>query len=214
VVVCGAPALDHLATFDPLDRQTLQQQHGIPAAGPFLLVTYHPVTLEHEQAGRQIGELLAALDAVGLPVLFTGANADTGGRTIRHALDAYAAAHSDARIVENLGTRAYFSVMREAAAMVGNSSSGIIEAASLELPVVNVGTRQAGRERSGNTIDVGNDRASIEDGVRRAAAPEFRASIAGIENVYGDGHAAERIVAALRAAQLGDALIRKPFVLT
>ena len=214
VVVCGAPGLDNLATFEPLDRRTLQSTLGLTTDGPFLLVSYHPVTLERHDTDGQVGELLAAIDQVGLPAVFGRPNADTAHTVISRAIDDFVDAHPDTTVVGNLATRTYFSAMAMASAMVGNSSSGIIEAASLRLPVVNVGTRQAGRERSANTIDVGNDRSQIQAGINRALSPEFKKRIHGIDNVYGDGHAAERIVARLKTTPLDDTLIRKTFVLS
>ena len=95
--------------------------------------------------------------------------------------------------------------------MVGNSSSGIIEAPSLGLPVVNIGTRQDGRVRAANVIDVIFERGPIQEAISRAVSPEFRASLKGMMNPYGDGHAAERIVAKLKSVELGDKLLRKIF---
>ena len=212
VVVSGAPSLDNLGSFEPFDRSELHRHFGFQSEGPFLLVTYHPVTLEHKQTGGQIEELLAALEHIGLPSAFTRPNADTARHVINEAIDDFASAHANAVVLDNLGTRAYFSAMAEADAMVGNSSSGIIEAASLGLPVVNVGTRQAGRERSANTIDVSYNRSAIQDGIQRAVSPEFRRQISQVENVYGDGHAAERIVAKLKSVRIDDALLRKLFI--
>jgi UDP-N-acetylglucosamine 2-epimerase len=95
--------------------------------------------------------------------------------------------------------------------MVGNSSSGILEAASFRLPVVNVGTRQQGRVRGKNVLDVECERADIAAAIRTALSPEFRASLADLVNPYGDGHAAARIVERLRSVELGDKLLRKRF---
>ncbi len=95
--------------------------------------------------------------------------------------------------------------------MFGNSSSGIIEAASFNLPVVNIGTRQRGRVRAENVIDVGYEHREILDGIRRALDPGFRESIRGIANPYGDGHAAEKIAETLKKLDLGDSLITKRF---
>ena len=176
-----------------------------------LLVTLHPVTLEYERAESQAAELLAALEQAALPVVFTLPNADTGRRAIAQRIRAWAARRAGAVILDNLGTQAYFSLMRVAAAMVGNSSSGLLEAPSFALPVVNVGMRQDGRLRAPNVIDVADDRESIVDGIRRAVAPAFRRSLAGMRNPYGDGGAAERITAVLRSVPLDQRLIVKRF---
>ena len=123
----------------------------------------------------------------------------------------FVACHEFAQMVDNLGTEAYFSLMSIATAMVGNSSSGIIEAASFKLPVVNIGTRQAGRIRGRNVIDTGYGRTEILAGIEKATHPGFRAELEGLENPYGDGRAAAKIVKALRETPLDERLIRKRF---
>lgn len=211
VRVTGAPSLDNLRTTTLYSRDELCRRYNLSFQQPPLLVTFHPATLEHGQAENQITQLLAALEETGGPVIFTMPNADTGGRIIRQKLVDYARAHQTTSLLENLGTRGYFSVMQNAAAMVGNSSSGLIEAPAFDLPVVNVGTRQTGRVRAANVIDVGGTRAEIADGIRRALRPEFRASLRGRSNPYGDGHAAERIVGHLKSVATDDRLIVKKF---
>lgn len=212
VCVAGAPSLDNLRTVQLLSPDEVRQQYGISLQVPPLVVTFHPVTLEPGQAEAQITELLAALAEADLPVVFTGVNADTGGRIIQQKISAFAQAHTAVWLLDNLGTRGYFSLMKFAGALVGNSSSGLIEAPSFELPVVNIGTRQAGRVRAANVIDVGTDRAAILAGIRQAVSPEFRAGLRGLINPYGDGTAAEKIVARLKQVDLDQRLIMKRFV--
>lgn len=211
VTVSGAPSLDNLRNMELLSRLELEKLIGLPLDPAPVLVTLHPVTLEYEKAAWHAGELLAALEDVARPVVFTGTNADTGGRAIRQAIDVFVKRHAGSRFVENLGTRAYFSMMKHSAAMVGNSSSGVIEAASLELPVVNIGSRQEGRVRGANIIDVGHGRAEVAAGLARALDPVFRASLCGQRNPCGDGHAAERIVAVSKSVSLDKRLIMKRF---
>ena len=114
-------------------------------------------------------------------------------------------------VLPSLGTRVYFSLMGYALAMVGNSSSGIIEAASFGLPVVNIGSRQAGRHRGTNVIDSDCESACILKAVAKATDEAFRKSIAGMLNPYGDGQASERIVKVLKSADLGRELVTKKF---
>jgi UDP-N-acetylglucosamine 2-epimerase (non-hydrolysing)/GDP/UDP-N,N'-diacetylbacillosamine 2-epimerase (hydrolysing) len=211
VLVSGAPALDNLRARPLLTRGELETRFRLRLQAPPLLVTFHPVTLEYEQTAWQMGELLAALEQVDLPVVFTSPNADTHGRTIARLIEGYVRGHPSAQYVGTLGVHGHFSLMAASAAMVGNSSSGLIEASAFELPVVNVGSRQAGRARAANVIDVGYPRDDIAAGIRRAVAPEFRASLRGLVNPYGNGGAAERIVTWLKSVELGDRLIRKVF---
>ena len=211
VMVVGAPSLDNLRSVRLLSASELKENYQIPIEESLLLVTFHPVTLEYENVEQQMIELLAALGDADLPVILTMPNADTGNYVVRRMIAEYVASHPRSRVFENLGTGGYFSVMAAAGAMVGNSSSGIIEAASFRLPVVNIGTRQRGRLHPPNVIDVDYDRMQILKGIELATGRDFRERLRGLENPYGDGHAAERIVERLATVELGDQLTRKPF---
>jgi UDP-hydrolysing UDP-N-acetyl-D-glucosamine 2-epimerase len=209
--VSGAPGLDNLVGLKLEALPEFAARHSLPFTTAPLLVTYHPVTLEHDRTESQIAEFFAALASFDQPILFTLPNADAGHESIIRAIKAFVSSRSNAFAVANLGTRDYFSAMSWAAAMVGNSSSGIIEAASFKLPVVNVGNRQAGRDRAANVLDCADDRASITATIRRALDPAFRASLENLRNPYGDGHATERIVETLKNVELGDRLLVKRF---
>lgn len=211
VSVSGSPSLDNLREISLLDRRELEGRFGLDLTGQSLLVTYHPVTLESQHTEMQVRELLKALEELDLGVIFTYPNADTHGRLIIEQMHAFASRHERASVVVNLGTQAYFSLMSQVAVMVGNSSSGIIEAASFRLPVVNVGNRQRGRVRGKNVIDVGDSRAEIVAGIRRALSADFRRSLAGLDNPYGDGHGAEKIVQRLKEVPLDEGLVLKRF---
>jgi len=212
ITVCGAPSLDNLRSIELLDRNELESLLGLSLDPPPLLVTYQPVTLEYEQTNWQVQELLDALAQGGCPILFTSPNSDTHGHVIKEMISEFVKRNPAAYLVNNLGTQNYFSLMAMAAAMVGNSSSGIIEAASFCLPVVNIGSRQKGRLRTGNIIDVGYGKDEISEGIQKALSAEFRDRVAGITTPYGDGHAAEIIVGALKAVDLNDRLVTKRFV--
>lgn len=211
VTVSGSPSLDNLATVKRLPPAELESRFGLCVTPDTLLVTFHSTTLEFEDAGRQAEELLAALKASGRPIVFTMPNADTGGQAIREHIRSFLRAAPSARAVESLGTEGYFSVLALCGAMVGNSSSGLLEAPSFGLPVVNVGNRQRGRVRGGNVIDVGYGREEIGEGILRATDPAFRKSLQGMANPYGDGKAAPRIVAKLAEAPLSSRLLVKRF---
>jgi len=205
----GAPGLDRIRTARLLSRDELAQRLDLAPDDHWLIVTYHPATLEYQETGRHTDELLAALEKVDATCVVTYPNADTAGRTIIARLEEFAGRHDRVRLVRNLGDDVYLSLLRHADAMVGNSSSGLIEAPSFELPVVNVGARQAGRLRAANVVDVSPDRDEILAGVDAALTPAFRAGLSGMKNPYGDGHAAERIVRVLRTVELGATLTRK-----
>lgn len=222
ITVSGAPALDNLRTISLLSRDELAERIGIRLTRPPLLVTFHPVTLQFEQADDQILQLIQALEQTlaasdhsggdpDLPVIITRPNADTRNTRILQQLEGFANTHPNVRLVSSLGTRGYFSLMSLAAAMVGNSSSGIIEAASFRLPVVNIGLRQAGRPRSANVIDVDCTSAAISDGLKRALSAGFRDSLESLTNPYGDGQAAVRIARRLAETPIDENLVIKKF---
>jgi UDP-N-acetylglucosamine 2-epimerase (non-hydrolysing)/GDP/UDP-N,N'-diacetylbacillosamine 2-epimerase (hydrolysing) len=211
VVVSGAPSLDTLHSWRRLSREELQQQLGVDLTPPPLLVTYHPVTLDYDRTDARVRELLAALRHVDRPAVFTYPNADARGRRVIDLIQRFQREDPRARVIMNLGTQAYFSLMSHAAAMVGNSSSGVIEAASFRLPVVNIGNRQQGRDHAANVISVGDSRDEVLKGIRKALSPAFRASLAGLNNPYGDGHAVKRILKMLKEVPLNGRLLMKRF---
>jgi UDP-hydrolysing UDP-N-acetyl-D-glucosamine 2-epimerase len=211
VIVSGAPGLDNLGHIDLLSREALEKRYNIELQGQFLLATYHPVTLESEQTADQIKCLLAALEKTDATLIFTYPNADAGGRVIIEKIRDYVAQHKRAYFLVNLGTQGYFSMMQHAAVMIGNSSSGIIEAASFRLPVVNIGNRQKGRVRGDNVIDVGYTQAEILAGIDEATSSGFSKKISNMRNPYGDGQAATRIADKLRQVKINKTLIFKHF---
>ena len=212
VTNCGSPSLDTLLSHTQEGSNDLEARYGFQLDPPPLLVTFHPVTLEYEDTEWHAAELLAALDESGAPTVFTMPNADTNGHVIARKIQEFVGTHPSSWLVENLGIPDYFSVMARSAAMVGNSSSGVVEAAPLSLPVVNIGSRQEGRVRTPNIIDVGYPRAEILEGIRRAVSDEFRETASGVTSPFGDGHAAKRIVDVLKTVELGDRLLMKRFI--
>lgn len=202
ITISGAPALDRLDSLQPVPMDLPDR---------FLLVTFHPVTREPGRESAQADALLSALRRCGIPCVITAPNADPGSDPIRRKLEAFCAADGRSTFVENLGARRYFTVMSQATAMVGNSSSGMFESPSFRLPVVNIGTRQEGRLRARNVIDCPCTASAILSAIRRAASPSFRRSLQGLRNPYGDGRAAERIVKVLERVPLDGRLLLKRF---
>ncbi|HEV8616436.1 MAG TPA: UDP-N-acetylglucosamine 2-epimerase [Methylomirabilota bacterium] len=208
----GAPGLDRLAALPPLSRETLASRLGLPLRRPTLLVTFHPETLAAGDVPQQVDELATALEKVEGDAVVTFPGADTASGAIITRLRALERTRPHTRLVESLGDDVYASLLREADVMVGNSSSGLIEAPAFALPVVNIGDRQRGRLRGDNVIDVGPARDAIVAAIARALDPAFRRALAGRPNPYGDGRAAPRIVRVLREVELGPRLVRKRFV--
>ena len=203
----GSPSLDQLRRKRLLTREQLEGELGVSVGPKTVVVVYHPVTLLRDTT-RESAALFSALSEVAAPLIFVYPNADAGSRKLIERTRRLAARRRNARVFVNLNHRVYLSLLKHSAAIVGNSSSGIIEAASLELPVVNVGVRQKGRDHAANVLDVPASVSAIRKGLAQCT-PSFRAAVQGIENPYGDGHAAEKIVKLLTAVPLGESLLFK-----
>lgn len=192
----GALGADVILGFTPIPRISLESDLGLALdPAPFLL-TYHPETVSEQDQAVALEEILAALDCFsGHPVVVTGVNADPGHGVIAQALAEYAA-RNQGRVVliQSLGQLRYLSVMALAAAVVGNSSSGIIEAPIMRIPTINIGDRQKGRQRSPSIIDTLPRCQDIVSALAKALSPEFRITIADMPCPYGDGAAARRIL--------------------
>ncbi len=208
----GALGVEAALALNPMPPGELDRNLGLALRDPVLLVTYHPVTLRDGDEGAAVDALLAALDKFGeARVVVTGVNADPGRAAVAGRLAAYAASRAErATIHESLGQRRYLSAMRRAAAVVGNSSSGLIEAPVLGVPTVNIGARQKGRLRARSVIDCGESADEIAAAIARALDPAFRAKIAGQPLPYGGGGSAAKIAAVLKTADPGR-FKRKPF---
>lgn len=212
VHVSGAPALEHIHRASLMDKHDLERELGLNLSEPCLLVTQHPVTLSEDTNESEVGAVLSAIEESRLPAVITYPNADMGSRAIIKKINSFQERYPSAQVRVNLGPRLYMGLMNHVVALVGNSSSGIIEAASFGLPVVNVGDRQLGRIRGGNVIDVLGNKNSVYAGIQQALDPDFRQMAAEISNLYDYGNASEIIVPVLKEVVLGPDLIRKRLV--
>lgn len=204
----GAPSLDHLRRRTLATRETIEKELGLDLSTPPVLVAYHPVTIARDTT-REAEALFAALADLRAPILFCYPNADAGSRALIERMESFCSGRVGARVFVNLPHVTYWSLLRCAAVLVGNSSSGIMETPSLGIPAVNVGLRQKGRERASNVLDAAPDRDDILAKVRVAMDPAFREGLAGMTNPYGDGRASERIVRILTTIPLGETLLTK-----
>ena len=213
VFTVGSTGVDNLASFGRSTPQQASAITGLDLPPGFLLVTFHPETLGALSPADQIGRFLQGLSAVDdRTILITLPNADAGGDTVRAAVAAFAAARPErVRVADSLGARGYIAALTACAAVVGNSSSGMMEAPAAGTPVVNVGDRQAGRLRTSGVIDCPLDADAVANAVIQALTPEFQALARSRPAVFGDGHAGERIVSILETTDL-TGLSRKPFV--
>ena len=214
IQVVGAPGVENILTGDYMLEDELQAAFGIDVHMPTILVTFHPETLIMGSLSWQIEELVAALrEFPGYQQVITYPGAETGSQLIIQAWKDYAAVNDNVILCPSLGSRGYLGVMRTAKAVVGNSSSGIIEAPSFHVPTINIGARQQGRVRAASVIDVGANAPEIETALRRALNDQtFIQGLAQVVNPYDpyrDGNVSGRIVARLETVPMGRRLMEK-----
>jgi UDP-hydrolysing UDP-N-acetyl-D-glucosamine 2-epimerase len=204
----GAPSLDHLRRQTLFTRQQLEARLDLDLSQPAFLVAYHPVTIARDTL-EEADALFAALETFPEQLLFCYPNADVGSRALIERTRTFLASRQQGRVFINLDALTYWSLLAQVDLLLGNSSSGIMESASFALPTVNIGLRQQGRERARNIVDAGADLRSIQDAVRTARSAEFRRSLLGMPNPYGDGFASEKIVRVLTTVPLSRELLMK-----
>lgn len=212
VFAVGAIFLDQVLRVHLLTEQELAERLNLRIVHPLALVAYHPVTRRQSDDGRICQDMLEKVSAHCSTVVATAPNHDPGHEVILDTMKAFSRGHENVALFSNLGSQGFLSLMSCADVMIGNSSSGIHEAVSFQLPVVNVGPRQAGRLRPRNVLDCPSDTASISRAVSRALSDEFRKSLADLKNPYGDGRAGEKLVAHLeRFVPFKETLLQKSF---
>jgi UDP-N-acetylglucosamine 2-epimerase (non-hydrolysing)/GDP/UDP-N,N'-diacetylbacillosamine 2-epimerase (hydrolysing) len=204
----GAPSLDHLRRSPLLSPAQVETRLGIEFAHPRVLIGYHPTTIARDPT-READALFAALASVPAQLIFCYPNADAGSRALIDRTRSFLQQLGRGHVFVNLDPVVYWSLLGAVDLLVGNSSSGIMEAASFALPAVNVGIRQRGRESPRNVLHCDADAAAVRERIAMAMAADFRQSLRGMENPYGDGHAAERIVSVLVSVPLGEELLIK-----
>lgn len=196
----GAPGLDNIRRLQLLDRQRLEEEIDFHLGDTSFLVTYHPATLGSLSAHDAMNELLASLDRFPkAQVIFTKPNSDTDGRIIGKMIDDYARDRRErVKVFTSMGQIRYLSALGQVTAVIGNSSSGIIEAPAFQVPTVNIGDRQAGRLRAASVIDCDENTDAISAAIARALDPTFREGLQGSDSPYGSGRTAEEIVRIIR----------------
>jgi UDP-N-acetylglucosamine 2-epimerase (non-hydrolysing)/GDP/UDP-N,N'-diacetylbacillosamine 2-epimerase (hydrolysing) len=204
----GAPSLDHLRRGTLFTRNEIEAKLHTDLSQPPILVAYHPVTIAQDTL-EEVDSLFAALEEVPDQLLFCYPNADAGSRALIERTKSVLSTRGRGAIFANLDAATYWSLLREASMLVGNSSSGIMEAASFQVPTVNIGIRQQGRERARNVLDASASKDSILNAIGIAKSDHFRQSLMGMTNPYGDGRAAETIVDVLTTVPLNRDLLVK-----
>jgi len=211
----GALGLDSVlkASLSSKKRENeVSEKYGINFSSKYVLVVQHPVVAESSNAGEQMSETLQGLKEIGINVIVIYPNSDAGGRQIIKVVKRYEKLPNFKSFI-NLPHDDFLLIMSKAAVMIGNSSAGIIEAASYKLPVVNVGTRQNGRERGENVITTGYKKADIKKGIKKVLFNRaFRRKVLRVVNPYGDGKTAKRIANILGAVNINKNLLAKKIV--
>jgi GDP/UDP-N,N'-diacetylbacillosamine 2-epimerase (hydrolysing) len=204
----GAPQLDELVNGDFASRDEIAEQFRLDLDEPLLLVLQHPVTEEFGEGVEQMEETLEAICELEQQTVLIFPNTDAGSDDLRLMIERYHRPFM--RVERNVPRRVYGGLMQVASALIGNSSSGLIEAPALNLPAINVGDRQRDRARGANVIDVPHDRGAIVEAVRRALEPGFRQGLGNGASPYlSDGRVSERIVEILKTIPLDERLLRK-----
>lgn len=208
IFVVGAPSIDSILNSEIADKKTVEKGLNVDFGKPTIIVLQHP-SFDAENAGKQMTETMEAIRELGEQAVVIYPNADAGGRKIIDVIGKYRK-HRKIKIFKNLEHSIFLGLMKNASLMIGNSSCGIIEAPSFNLPVVNIGERQYGRDRCSNVIDADYDRKQIVNAVKKALYDkEFIKEIKGCKNIYGDGKTAERIAKILSEIKIGSKLLQK-----
>lgn len=212
VFVTGAPGLDQILPEKCILSDQIKEQYFILPQENFLLVVQHPVTLEYDKASEQMKETLEAVIDLNLPTIIIYPNADAGGRKMIDMIRNYES-YPMIQVYKSVPHIKFLSLLQSAAVLIGNSSSGIIEAPSFGTPVVNIGSRQRGRQRGMNVIDVGHNKNEILAAVQKALSdPIFLEQVKKGYNPYGDGTCSKKIVKILSTIIIDNSLIQKRMI--
>lgn len=212
----GGLGIDNIKKLNLLSRSEFEESIGFRLNKKNLLVTFHPVTLDEGSARDQFGELLAAIDELAeTNIILTKANSDTDGKVINAMCDEYVAKNPGKAVVfASLGQLRYLSALLYVDAVVGNSSSGLLEAPSFKIGTINIGDRQKGRLRAQSVIDCDPERGSIKAALARLYTKDFQEALKDVSNPYGEGGATEQIIQILRKTDLRCNLKKEFFDLT
>ncbi len=204
----GCPSIDTLLAAPVMKKSDVYKLLKLDPRKPYVLIVQHPVTTEVKDTDKQIKETLEAVKALGIQGVILYPNNDAGSRAIVKNIR-----HSNIHFFRSLAPDVFANVLRYSAALVGNSSSGIHETASLYIPTVNIGSRQQGRKRPGNVIDAPYKRAAIKKAIEKALYDkQFIRKVKSVKNIYGDGKSAPRIVKILKKLDLRKVPIQKRFI--
>ena len=208
----GAPGLDNIRQLSLLSREEVSEKLGLNAEKPYFFVTFHPVTLQEDGGVQAFQNLLSVLEKYNdYDVIISFPNADAMGQRLVDMIESFVTDNAErAHIFPSLGQLLYLSTVQHCVCVIGNSSSGLIEAPSLHVPTINIGDRQKGRIAPPSVISCGDCKEDIAQAIEQSLSKEHKEICANMTNPYGDGHAAEKIIEVIKSATYGD-LLQKEF---
>jgi GDP/UDP-N,N'-diacetylbacillosamine 2-epimerase (hydrolysing) len=211
VFCVGGLGVDNIFKLNLLSKQELEHSLDFELGNKSMLVTFHPVTLECDSSSEQIRELLESLcDFMDHKIIFTMPNADTDGREIFQLIENFCSDNNSCKAFTSLGQLRYLSCLKYVDLVIGNSSSGILEAPSFKIPTVNIGDRQKGRLKADSIIDCLPQKNSISSAIKKAISSDFKDSCNIVENPYGGGGASNEIISIIESIDL-QSMIKKEF---
>ena len=207
----GGLGVENIKRLELLSKKDFENSIGFKLGKKNILVTFHPQTIEKKSASKQFSQILNALDSLkDTHFIFTGANADNGGKIINEMAQSYCLKNQEKAIfVMSLGQLRYLSAIKHADIVLGNSSSGISEAPSLKKATINIGNRQKGRIKAPSIIDVKCDKSAILKAIKKAYSKDFQAKLKSVKNPYGSGFASKKIIKVLENIKLNGILQKK-----
>ncbi|MFW0713416.1 UDP-N-acetylglucosamine 2-epimerase [Aliarcobacter butzleri] len=208
----GGMGIENIKRMKLLSKEEFENSIDFKLNKKNILVTFHPVTLENSTAQEQFQELLEVIDELeDTNIIFTKANSDTDGRIINQMIDEYVAKNFHKSVqFTSLGQLRYLSALQYVDAMVGNSSSGLLEAPSFKIGTINIGDRQKGRIKANSVIDCSTNKTDIEKAFEKLYSKEFQDILQNVENPYGDGCASKKIIEVLKNVDLQN-ILKKTF---
>lgn len=204
----GSTGIDRIVSVEPMAREDFFASVGLAPRDRNFIITFHPATLADDPLAEAKAMLEALQDYPEAGLIFTGSNADPGARSVDALISSYVENRDGAVFEESLGSGRYFSALTHCDLVIGNSSSGIMEAPSFRLPTVNIGDRQSRRPRAPSVIDCSPEPRAISEAIRSG----LKLDCTDVTNPYGDGRSASRIITILKALGRLDALTKKSFV--
>ena len=207
----GATGFDNISRLDLLSLEELETSIDFKLGAKTVLVTFHSTTLENNTSEEAVNQLLSALaEFQNLHIIFTRTNSDTDGRIINQQIEKFVEENPDtSRVFTSLGQLRYLSAVKHVDALVGNTSSGLIEAPFLKTATVNIGDRQSGRLRADSVVDCAPDSKSIVSAVEKVLSPEFQSMLSAVESPYGKGEVAPNVKKVLKDFSLENLVIKK-----